>query len=447
MGEALPKLDETKLPKLDEKKPPTSGVSLIKGAALTGAALKGAAIKGAAQTKQRLLRLLKPGDPPPAGPSAPALPALPEPEAKPVGVPEPVSTTRVRSFSALALLLALMFFGYVGCTAYRAMTDSFVAPMILSPDNDLVVQNKVKLTDIEMERARTIAESESVDADLSAAEKGIVRLTELEAMASNALRWTRDVNKHAVTAGGAGLRALSQQRLVLGGMIAKQQRLAAKARANLEAGVISRADYAREVQSLDQMRLAFLENGRTRAQSELEVHQATLGEDSLNGQSDAPPMPEVLAAEDQLVRVELSLAQLQSQRTTKLAEKTSVSERLVKLDDLESQLRGRPLYQAIEQNLDIAFVPYTQLDGVAKGAEVYSCIWGFFGCSKVGTVAEVVPGEVIAPDPWGSPARGQYAVLELEDRSAAKAKSLRVRGGRMADAPARTSEIAMGPSS
>jgi hypothetical protein len=48
-------------------------------------------------------------------------------------------------------------------------------------------------------------------------------------------------------------------------------------------------------------------------------------------------------------------------------------------------------------------------------------------CRPVGTVSEVVPGEVILPDPWGNQTRGQYAVLNLQDRDAARAKTLRVR--------------------
>jgi hypothetical protein len=49
-------------------------------------------------------------------------------------------------------------------------------------------------------------------------------------------------------------------------------------------------------------------------------------------------------------------------------------------------------------------------------------------------VTEVLPGEVIVPDPWGSLARGQYAVIELDDQHAAQSKTLRVRapGARVA---------------
>ena len=89
----------------------------------------------------------------------------------------------------------------------------------------------------------------------------------------------------------------------------------------------------------------------------------------------------------------------------------------------------------------IAFVPYSQIAGVVPGAPVYTCrLWGMLGCTRVGTVAEVLAGEVVAQDPWGQAARGEYALLDLTDRSAAQAKSLRVRGSGKPGEPARPSE-------
>jgi hypothetical protein len=63
-------------------------------------------------------------------------------------------------------------------------------------------------------------------------------------------------------------------------------------------------------------------------------------------------------------------------------------------------------------------------------------VWGVFACKPVGTITEIVPGEVILPDPWGNPARGQYAVLDLSNHDAAKSKVLRVRRGASEPIPA-----------
>jgi len=50
-----------------------------------------------------------------------------------------------------------------------------------------------------------------------------------------------------------------------------------------------------------------------------------------------------------------------------------------------------------------------------------------FACRTVGHVGEVLPGEVVTQDPWGEIARGQYAVLALDDKDAVRERVLRVR--------------------
>jgi hypothetical protein len=149
--------------------------------------------------------------------------------------------------------------------------------------------------------------------------------------------------------------------------------------------------------------------------------------------------PEELVWQEQTVRLELELLRVEAERRGKLAQKRALTERLATIDQLASEMRARPIFQAVERSLDLAFVPYTQMKGVEKGAAVYSCVWGLFFCENVGQIAEVVPGEVILPDPWGNQSRGQYAVLKLSDKAAARAKVLRVRPGVAAGArPAET---------
>jgi hypothetical protein len=100
------------------------------------------------------------------------------------------------------------------------------------------------------------------------------------------------------------------------------------------------------------------------------------------------------------------------------------------MDDVFRQLKSRPVYRAIQASTDVAFVPYTQLDGVSAGDLVVSCKWILFRCETVGRIAEILPGEVVAPDPWSDVARGQYAILDLSDPSATKEKVLRTRKAR-----------------
>lgn len=334
--------------------------------------------------------------------------------------------TRIMAFFALVGFTSGL--AYAGHQTYRAATDSFVAPIILSPDSDVVLTNKLKVAEFQVERSRTRAQSDAIAADLEACDRAIARLLELRAVADKGLRWTTTVNARQVTASAVDMETLARQRDVLRAMLEKQQGLARSAEANLEAGLVAKTDYARELQTLDQLRLALLENERTVLQSKLQMQQVALAQQSLAGR-DAPPMPEIIMREDQLVRLELEIMRLESEKRSKVAERKVLDEKLAKIDELETQLKARPIFRAVEQRMEVAFVPYTQIDGVRQGSDVYECVWGLVHCKPVGKVAEVVPGEVILPDPWGNQARGQYAVLDLVDHESAKSKTLRVREG------------------
>lgn len=352
-----------------------------------------------------------------------------EPSAAPqtAPVPTPRSGLHVRFFSLLTLCAIAVGFAYLAMTAYQAVVDSFVAPAILSPDSDAVMAAKLKWSELTVERARAQAELEGIQADLTAGEKTIRSLQDLHHHAEGAAHWTSEVTFQKSESNASELKALADQRKVLQSMLDAQTDLLSKAEADVDAGVISRTDYAKEEQTLRQLELALLENERSTVQSQSAMNETQLAQRALARAAGAPAMPELIARDEQLVRVELETVRLESEKRSKLAERRAVMERLTAIDELETQLRSRPFFQAATHNVEVAFVPYTQSSGVEPGASVYSCLWGIFACRPVGTVAQLVPGEVVLPDPWGNQARGQYAVLDLRDHEAAKSKTLRVR--------------------
>ncbi|MBS2012060.1 MAG: hypothetical protein JST00_04185 [Deltaproteobacteria bacterium] len=349
------------------------------------------------------------------------------------------AATRVSAFAALVGLASVV--GYVGTQTYRAATDSFVAPIILTPDNDVVIQNKLKMDELGVERTRATAQLEALEDETKAMEKALVRLRNLHETASNAIEWFKRVNSRQMYAGVAEQSALASQRTVLASMAEAQDAIVQRAQANVAAGLGTKAELDKEAQTLRQLRFALLENDRSRAQSDAAMHEIGLAQKSIAARGGAAPMPELLLREDEAVRIEIEILKLEADIRTKAAEKKILKEKLGKLDEIEQQLKGRPIVRAIAQSMEVAFVPYTQIQGVKNGGTVYDCTWGLFNCRSVGTVAELVPGEVVLPDPWGNQARGQYVVLTLQDHEAARSKSLRVRGAPGVAAQERTDVV------
>src|SRR5262245_31777830 len=101
---------------------------------------------------------------------APAAPQQPPTVASP-------RTTRVLSLIALGALAVGLFVLARG--SYFALTDSWVAPMQLSPDSREVVTLRMQAAKEKEERARFESEITSTAAEIAAIELGIARLRTL----------------------------------------------------------------------------------------------------------------------------------------------------------------------------------------------------------------------------------------------------------------------------
>lgn len=343
-----------------------------------------------------------------------------------------------RLFSIAALCGTVCGLGYLAKTGYHVATDAFVVPVVLSPDSDLVIQSKLSRAALMAEQMRSVTKKEEIDAELSAADQAIEELKVLHASASKSLEWTSALTAAQASAGVVDLRALGEQRGEIATMVTAQEALVAQTKQELDVGLVSKADYARQVQALGQMRVSAIENERARIVAGVQMGQNTLAQRALRGGHGPGSIstPEMLQQQDQLVRLKCDLLKREAERRAKTSERRHIEEELSRIDELLAQLNQRPIYRAIDASTNVAFIPYSQLEGVANGAKVYECVWGLMACNAVGTLTELLPGEVIVPDPWGSPARGRYAVMQLDDQHAAQSKTLRVRPSGAGPAPA-----------
>lgn len=339
-------------------------------------------------------------------------------------------TFGVRVLSIFGLCATVAGFAYGGLTAYLLLTDSFVAPLILSKDSDVVIQSKLSLSKVLAERhtleARMLEDQGAIDA----AHQGLTRLADLKERTEQSLEWARAFTREHTTMSTRDLDALERQREVIARMIQDQTATVAQLESNLDAGLVHKADVTREEVALDQLRLAEFTNDRDQLTSEVAARMGLLAQRSLSNPNarGVPPTPEVSLQQDQLVHIELESLKLEAEIRAKRVQRTFDADELEKLDELLTEMRARPIFRAIESSQDVAFVPYNQIKGVERGAQVHDCaLWGLFFCAPVGEVAELVPGEVAAQDPWGTPMRGQYAVLHLTNPLAAQSRSLRVR--------------------
>lgn len=334
--------------------------------------------------------------------------------------------TRIFSFIAFAGLASGC--GYLGREGYFIATDGFAAPFILGPDNDLVVQSELKLAEVEMEKNRDISIKTSTESDIQACEKALTELSDMKLVAQKALTWTDTTTGQQVSIGNVDIDKLDEQQKTLSQMLDRQSVFMNDAKKNLEAGLLTQPDYEKEAQTYDQLRVAMVENNRSKLASQLLLSQAALGQQQIHSQAANQPMPQQVMAANILTTIETQTLQTQALMRTAVAEHDRSSKELLDISILEKQVMARPIFQATKANINAAFVPYAQSKGVIPGTPVMYCMWDLFSCKQVGKVESIVDGEAILLDPMSATqTRGIYVLLDVKDAEAMQSKILRFR--------------------
>ena len=209
---------------------------------------------------------------------------------------------------------------------------------------------------------------------------------------------------------------LTQQRSVLGQALDSKRAYLGELRKNLAAGLVSNVEVVKEEVQLRELEHLALQNERERLQTSSKLAESRMTQQALHG-GRALITPDMVEQQKALVHIDLELVRLEAEQRTRTQGIGSDEAELGRIERLLTELRGKPTFQAIEAQQDLAFVPYNQLRGVGAGAEVYECeLFGVFLCEQVGTILSVFPGEVVTPDPWGTPTRGRYAAMQLSSR-------------------------------
>ncbi|MCB9594467.1 MAG: hypothetical protein H6719_17170 [Sandaracinaceae bacterium] len=340
-----------------------------------------------------------------------------------------------RLMSLTALILVALGLGWLVISLVSLFTDSWIAPANLSPDNDAVVQLNVQVTRHIAEVERADAERIRIDQQIGAIDTSLARLAQLGDNTRDMFQWGADVQGQSAEAIERSVRNLRQQHRMLEGLRDRQQERTDRTRQQLAEGLVGRRELDAAEQALDQYELQITNNLRAINEAQLQLEQARLTSSTLrhtaNGQpTDAGPiggqMPEVVNRQEAMMRIDLEVIELQAERRGLEAMRDVAQRNLGRMREALDQIQARPLWQATQRSVDVAFVPYEQLEGVRPGDDVVQCTWGIFACHRVGTVREIIPGEIVTPDPWGELARGRFVVLDLTDSEAVQERILRV---------------------
>ncbi len=366
-------------------------------------------------------------------PATEPAPAPTAPSSIPVADTRPGRSIAGRAFALMLLAGTLAGLGWLAQQIYFVVTDGWVAPLHLSPQNDQIQSLRLTHQRYLDELTRVDAEVARLDTELLAIDASITKLAALRGTSAETLKWQAEQNRVVASGLSSTKGLLRKQRDHVRALHARQVGLVTRARADLTAGLVDRGVVDREEQSRDRLALELIELQRQIDETTLRQDQTAVALRAYRagiGDGAAPAigrMPEIAAGDERDTRVEIELQRLEAEGRGHRALRAAAVASLARQRALLAEVEGRPLYRAMKAATDVAFIPYDQLPAVGPGAAVVACTWSIFACTRVGTVGEILPGEVVTEDPWGQRARGQYAVLELHDPEAIREKVLRVR--------------------
>ena len=329
-----------------------------------------------------------------------------------------VAAYRVLGFAILTTIVVALI-GYLATTGFYMVSTSWVVPTIVSPTDEKVVAMKSELAAQQNEReriAREVTDAErAMEAELSFQAKFAAAIASDRDGRLSALHRTRALAGAAAQT-RAEIRATSE---------AFAQDASARMTEQYGAGMIDRHDMLDGKHQLAQISSTNLSLAERQAAFETEsselARQAS-ALDALLSDGDAPLSYDALKIKRDLDTSRVSLAKSIAVRDTLRAS-------LTRQDELLAGLRSSAYLRAVTDGATVALVPYANLDRATPGAPLYACKLAMVWCHQVGSVIQVLPGEIQLRHPHKDAlVRGQMIELRLTDAAAARDNVLFVGG-------------------
>ena len=341
-----------------------------------------------------------------------------------------VSLYKAGSFVLLTLIL-LGLLSYLGSHIFYFVNQSWITPTVIATTDPEVLRLSTELaqqstrldelitkkTELEtrLEDSRRIAQSDEVflrklesafNSDLSAKKAELARLKRLLAKYRNA-------QNSRNSSDGKNLQVLSEneiRELLEAKLISPEEAMTRNYRIVQQ----TQDSLTMEARALD------LENRRLTLQRKIQSFISALEPKSASSNN------ATLRAEDVVIAQEYRRTVLAVERgkdTVETLEKSLVliDRSIARYKKLIKALQSSPYMQATDRRMTVATAPYENLSGLQQGAAIYSCLLGPVLCSQVGTIKQIMDGEVEINHPvLRRRERGLMLEITLMDEESAK---------------------------
>lgn len=318
-------------------------------------------------------------------------------------------------WAGMVVLYGVLFLiaGYTVVIGFYAANSSWVAPFIVNPTNDKILDLTAKLVGSQQTLNTLVVDRDRLNGSLGDMRQTKTILDTLDKDFRTAIALQKEGN----TADAPDLSVLNERKrqdnTQTEQLLKETTEVEAKINKDLSAGLITKGDAAVALTQLRQSRNAYTDG---------QIGEVLLRD---NVRSKAPTYTSTVDALAKEAELKSNIAQLaigissgQEQLATDISQIKGLSEAV-------AMAQNSPYFLATKSNVKFAFVPYDNQDGVAVNADVYGCWLSMVICHKVGVVKGIFHDEEKAAHPiFKTDMRGFLIQLDLTDSEAAKNKTL-----------------------
>jgi hypothetical protein len=341
-----------------------------------------------------------------------------------------VQVYKVVGFVVLTAILAGLV-SFFTLNLFYLFDRSWLAPVILSPRHERVVELSSQLAQQTAQRDRLVAELAQLESEAADAGRRLELQNELVQEYAAAATAARSLARDRTRSLAALARRLQARRTEV---TADRERFEALMRELLEqrrqAGLVARDDIAATEHQLSE--LAVSEMALSQSQVELRLERRSHGarlraldrlvtelrEDTGSGQNaeSAALTPEVLELFEASKEARLTAKALAAKSADLRDRGSLLKESIARYDRILHEIEDSPYLRAIDGEVTIAFAPYDNLDSLRAGTELYGCHLYLVACKRVGAVVGILEGEVTARHPLTQQElRGQMVEVDLNE--------------------------------
>jgi hypothetical protein len=323
-----------------------------------------------------------------------------------------VSTYRLLGFGILSIIVVVLI-GYIATSAFYFVSSSWIQPMVVSPTDERVLQLKSEL-------AEQASVRDKIAVDLQHTDRFIAAQQDFQTEFVKAVQADLAERKSSL---GRVAQLARQYRGERSRIRSSNDDFARMSKEEIsreyKAGLVNRDGLLNG--AYQQGQIANSNLSLAERQAEFENRAASLEKESaaLEGVLSKKANAGVLSYEVLKIKRDYDTSRLETAKATE--ERKALQDSLERHDAILKSIRQSPQLRAADRKADVAFVPYSNFDGLKVGTPVYACAIEMLICHEAGKVQAILPGEVTSKHPnREKQLRGQMVELALDDADAAE---------------------------